>query len=91
VTIHERLGEVLSILKNILHRYPVLQSTELFAASGSLIAKVKCIASVQNCFYDRRELSMDVHVLSNENIISIISLPLSHKNKTRDHAKVHIC
>ena len=41
VTIHERLGEVLSILKNILHRYPVLQSTELFAASGSLIAKVK--------------------------------------------------
>lgn len=42
VTIHERLGEVLSILKNILHQYPALQSTELFAASGSLITKVKC-------------------------------------------------
>ncbi|XP_063441324.1 rho GTPase-activating protein 45-like isoform X2 [Mytilus trossulus] len=41
VTIHERLGEVLSILKNLLHRYPALQSTELFAASGSLITKVK--------------------------------------------------
>ncbi|XP_052066324.1 rho GTPase-activating protein 29-like isoform X2 [Mytilus californianus] len=41
VTIHERLGEVLSILKNLLHQYPALQSTELFAASGSLITKVK--------------------------------------------------
>lgn len=41
VTIHERLGEVLSILKNILHRYPALQSTELFIASSGLITKVK--------------------------------------------------
>ncbi|XP_021343685.1 mucin-5AC-like isoform X2 [Mizuhopecten yessoensis] len=38
---HERLGEVLYTLKNILQSYPILQSTELFAASGALISKVK--------------------------------------------------
>ncbi|XP_069128761.1 rho GTPase-activating protein 45-like [Argopecten irradians] len=38
---HEQLGEVLYTLKNILQTYPVLQSTELFAASGALISKVK--------------------------------------------------
>lgn len=38
---HSRLGEVLAILKNILHKYPALQSSELFSASAGLISKIK--------------------------------------------------
>ncbi|KAK3090367.1 hypothetical protein FSP39_011249, partial [Pinctada imbricata] len=38
---HSKLGEVLAVLKNILNSYPALQSTELFAASGGLISKIK--------------------------------------------------
>lgn len=38
---HERLGEVLRILRIILERYPALQSTELLVAAGSLIHQVK--------------------------------------------------
>ncbi|XP_056017736.1 rho GTPase-activating protein 45-like isoform X5 [Ostrea edulis] len=38
---HSRLGEVLAILKNILHKYPALQSTDLFSSSAALISKIK--------------------------------------------------
>ena len=41
VAAHERLGEVLRILRIILERYPALQSTELLVAAGSLIHQVK--------------------------------------------------
>lgn len=41
VAAHERLGEVLRILRVILERYPALQSTELLVAAGSLIQQVK--------------------------------------------------
>ena len=34
---HERLGEVLRILRTVLERYAPLQSTELFMAAGALI------------------------------------------------------
>lgn len=43
VAAHERLGEVLRILRIILERYPALQSTELLVAAGSLIHQVKGI------------------------------------------------
>lgn len=38
---HSRLGEVLAILKNILHKYPALQSSELYSSSAGLISKIK--------------------------------------------------
>ena len=38
---HERLGEVLRILRTVLERYAPLQSTELFMAAGALIQQVK--------------------------------------------------
>lgn len=41
VAAHERLGEVLRILRVILERYPALQSAELLVAAGSLIHQVK--------------------------------------------------
>ena len=41
VAAHERLGEVLRILRIILEHYPALQSTELLVAAGSLIHQVK--------------------------------------------------
>jgi len=41
VAIHERLGEVLRILRSVLERYPALQSTELLATAGTLIQQVK--------------------------------------------------
>ncbi|XP_048256286.1 rho GTPase-activating protein 29-like isoform X3 [Haliotis rufescens] len=41
VLAHERLGEVICILKNVLNRYPALHSTDLFSSAGTLIGKIK--------------------------------------------------
>ncbi|KXJ09234.1 Minor histocompatibility protein HA-1, partial [Exaiptasia diaphana] len=41
VKAHERLGEVLSILKGVLNQYEPLHSTDILAAAGTLINKVK--------------------------------------------------
>lgn len=41
VAAHERLGEVLRILRNILEKYTAIQSTELLVAAGNLIQQVK--------------------------------------------------
>jgi hypothetical protein len=41
VAVHERLGEVLRILRSVLERYPALQSSELLATAGTLIQQVK--------------------------------------------------
>jgi len=41
VLAHERLGQVLRILRNILGRYPALQATELLVAAASLIQQVE--------------------------------------------------
>ena len=41
VVSHERLSEVLRILRHMLEKYPALQSNDLVAAAGRLIKKVK--------------------------------------------------
>ncbi|XP_067938057.1 rho GTPase-activating protein 45-like isoform X2 [Watersipora subatra] len=41
VTAHERLGEVLCILKSILKKYPAVNSTDLLTSTGVLISKIK--------------------------------------------------
>jgi hypothetical protein len=41
VAIHERLGEVLRILRSVLEKYPALQSSELLVTAGTLIQQVK--------------------------------------------------
>lgn len=41
VKTHERLGKVLSNLKEVIKQYPSLQSNEILAAAGYLINKVK--------------------------------------------------
>ena len=41
VACHERLGEVLKILRTLLEKYPLLQSNELVGSAGRLIQKVK--------------------------------------------------
>ncbi|XP_054718657.1 rho GTPase-activating protein 45-like isoform X2 [Uloborus diversus] len=41
VAAHERLGEVLRILRSILEKYPPIQSTELLMTAGTLIQQVK--------------------------------------------------
>ncbi|XP_023712982.1 rho GTPase-activating protein 45 isoform X3 [Cryptotermes secundus] len=41
VAVHERLGEILRILRSVLERYPALQSTELLVTAGTLIQQVK--------------------------------------------------
>ncbi|XP_022783063.1 rho GTPase-activating protein 45-like isoform X2 [Stylophora pistillata] len=38
---HERLGEVLSVLKGVLNTYQPLHSTDILASAGTLISKVK--------------------------------------------------
>jgi hypothetical protein len=41
VSAHERLGDVLKILRNLLEKYPLLQSNELLGSAGRLIQRVK--------------------------------------------------
>ncbi|XP_055945774.1 rho GTPase-activating protein 45-like isoform X3 [Argiope bruennichi] len=41
VAAHERLGEVLRILRSMLEKYPPIQSTELLMTAGNLIQEVK--------------------------------------------------
>lgn len=41
VTAHERLGEVLCILKTILKKYPAVNSTDLLTSTGVLISRIK--------------------------------------------------
>ena len=41
VKAHERLGEVLSVLKGVLNKYQPLHSTDILASAGTLISKVK--------------------------------------------------
>jgi hypothetical protein len=41
VAVHERLAEVLRILRSVLERYPALQSSELLVTAGTLIQQVK--------------------------------------------------
>ena len=41
VTAHERLGEVLCVLKSILKKYPAVNSTDLLTSTGVLISKIK--------------------------------------------------
>lgn len=41
VQVHERLGEVLRVLRIILEKYPPIQSTQLLMAAGKLIQQVK--------------------------------------------------
>ena len=38
---HNRLGEVVSILKGVIQRYPELNPTEILASAGNVIKKVK--------------------------------------------------
>ena len=41
VSAHERLGEVLKAMREILEKYPKIQSTELLMSAGNLIQQVK--------------------------------------------------
>ncbi len=41
VAAHERLGEVLRAMRQILEKYPKIQSTELLMSAGNLIQQVK--------------------------------------------------
>ena len=41
VSAHERLGEVLKAMRQILEKYPKIQSTELLMSAGNLIQQVK--------------------------------------------------
>ena len=48
VTSHERLSDVLKILRHILERYPAIQSHDLVAAAGLLINTVKALNKQEN-------------------------------------------
>jgi len=48
VTSHERLSDVLKILRHILERYPAIQSHDLVAAAGLLIKTVKALNKQEN-------------------------------------------
>lgn len=39
--VHERLGEVLRVLKAIINKHPNLNSVDVLSAAGTVIAKVK--------------------------------------------------
>ena len=55
VAIHERLGEVLRILRSVLEKYPALQSTELLVSAGTLIQQVKGKVNLQTYIQEHRQ------------------------------------
>ena len=46
VKAHECLGTVLSKLKEVIRHYPSLKSSEILAAAGNLISKVRNLSNV---------------------------------------------
>ncbi|XP_064604418.1 rho GTPase-activating protein 45-like isoform X2 [Liolophura sinensis] len=56
VLAHERLGEVLNLLKSVLQTYQALNSTDVFSASGTLIAKIKNYSYEEEVEEEKRQL-----------------------------------
>ncbi|NXB75579.1 HMHA1 protein, partial [Donacobius atricapilla] len=94
---HECLGETLRILRQIITKYPLLNTLETLTAAGTLISKVKGFHYESNNEADKREFDKAVETIavSFSNTVSeflmgevdsstILSIPPSDQNQTME-------
>uniref|UniRef100_A0A8C3XA32 Rho GTPase activating protein 45 n=1 Tax=Cyanoderma ruficeps TaxID=181631 RepID=A0A8C3XA32_9PASS len=94
---HECLGETLRILRQLIHKYPLLNTLETLTAAGTLISKVKGFHYESNNEADRREFEKAVETIavSFSSTVSefltgevdsstILSIPPSDQNQTTE-------
>ncbi|XP_066061905.1 rho GTPase-activating protein 45 isoform X2 [Chamaea fasciata] len=94
---HECLGETLRILRQLINKYPLLNTLETLTAAGTLISKVKGFHYESNNETDRREFEKAVETIavSFSSTVSeflmgevdsstILSIPPSDQNQTME-------
>ncbi|NXF89501.1 HMHA1 protein, partial [Eubucco bourcierii] len=94
---HECLGETLRILRQVISKYPLLNTLETLTAAGTLISKVKGFHYEANHESDKREFEKAVETIavSFSSTVSeflmgevdsstILSIPLSDQNQTME-------
>ncbi|XP_065597973.1 rho GTPase-activating protein 29 isoform X2 [Cyrtonyx montezumae] len=60
--VHERLGELLRVLKAVINKHQTLNSVDILSAAGTLIAKVKAVNFKEVNEENKRELFSEVFV-----------------------------
>ncbi|XP_014738428.1 PREDICTED: minor histocompatibility protein HA-1 [Sturnus vulgaris] len=94
---HECLGEMLRILRQVINKYPLLNTLETLTAAGTLISKVKGFHYESNNEADKREFEKAVETIavSFSSTVSeflmgevdsstILSIPPSDQNQTME-------
>ncbi|KAF1671456.1 HMHA1 protein, partial [Pygoscelis papua] len=94
---HEGLGETLRILRQVINKYPLLNTLETLTAAGTLISKVKGFHYESNNETDKREFEKAVETIavSFSSTVSeflmgevdsstILSIPPSDQNQTME-------
>uniref|UniRef100_A0A7N4PUU2 Rho GTPase activating protein 45 n=1 Tax=Sarcophilus harrisii TaxID=9305 RepID=A0A7N4PUU2_SARHA len=91
---HECLGEVLRVLRQVIGKYPLLNTLETLTAAGTLISKVKGFHYESNNEADKRELekaletiavsfssTVSEFLMGEVDISTLLSAPLSDQNQ----------
>ncbi|NWH78506.1 RHG29 protein, partial [Piaya cayana] len=58
--VHERLGELLRVLKAVINKHPTLNSVDILSAAGTVIAKVKAVNFKEANEENKRELFSEI-------------------------------
>ncbi|NWR73583.1 RHG29 protein, partial [Centropus unirufus] len=58
--VHERLGELLRVLKAVINKHPTLNSVDILSAAGTVIAKVKAVNFKEVNKENKRELFSEI-------------------------------
>ncbi|NWS84725.1 RHG29 protein, partial [Toxostoma redivivum] len=58
--VHERLGELLRVLKAVINKHPTLNSVDILSAAGTVIAKVKAVNFKEVNEENKRELFSEI-------------------------------
>ncbi|XP_049336829.1 rho GTPase-activating protein 29 isoform X1 [Astyanax mexicanus] len=59
--VHERLGELLRVLKSVIGKHPTLNSVDILSAAGTVIAKVKGVNYQEVKEENRQELLSEIY------------------------------
>ncbi|XP_072457464.1 rho GTPase-activating protein 45 isoform X3 [Notamacropus eugenii] len=95
---HECLGEVLRVLRQVISKYPLLNTLETLTAAGTLISKVKGFHYESNNESDKRELekaletiavsfssTVSEFLMGEVDISTLISMPPSDQNQSMEN------
>ncbi|XP_074060612.1 rho GTPase-activating protein 45 isoform X2 [Macrotis lagotis] len=95
---HECLGEVLRVLRQVISKYPLLNTLETLTAAGTLISKVKGFHYESNNESDKRELekaletiavsfssTVSEFLMGEVDISTLLSMPPSDQNQSMEN------